>query len=293
MKPLPRSLQKPLSDSSSYINPTFAKKLKTSLFTGENMTKTSSTREKIRNFIKINKFVPVGISLAFIALLGIGAYNFGFTKSEDAVLRSVELPSDLSDIKSIDEIRTLANNGIVEGLTISSVELEQEDGVLLYKVHYSDGTYKLFDARTGEMVTKPDLEVDTSVPIDFVAGVSIESARATAQSVFPDKVIQKIELESENGIIVYSVRFTDDTRVDISAIDGSIVRTRNGATETRTSDDNNDDSSDDSSHSSNNSNEVSDDSSDDNSSNSDDDKNNSGSGSSNSGRRDKNDRNDD
>lgn len=54
--------------------------------------------------------------------------------------------------------------------------------------------------------------------------ISLSDAQAIAQAQFPDKTIRKVEAETEHGILVYSVRFTDGSRVDVSAADGSIVK---------------------------------------------------------------------
>jgi uncharacterized membrane protein YkoI len=248
MKNLPRQVRRPLSDKNLEISNSFQKRLKKQLFIGEPMA--TKNPSKVSSFFAKNKFVPVGAAMVLVALVGVGTYNIGFNKSEDAALRSVELPTDLSGLKPIDEIRSLAAVGLVQGVSISSVELELEENVLVYKVKFSDGTFKLYNARTGEMVAKSDLEIDASVPANFVASVTIDSARATAQGIFPDKTVNKIELETENGIVVYSVRFTDDSRVDVSATDGSVVRTRDEASGVRTggdsssSDDSNKDSDD-------------------------------------------------
>lgn len=54
--------------------------------------------------------------------------------------------------------------------------------------------------------------------------ITIDEAKTIAQNVYPDKTIKKVELENEHGTVVYSVRFTDSSRVDVSAADGSVVR---------------------------------------------------------------------
>jgi uncharacterized membrane protein YkoI len=232
MTKLPKQVRGVFSDKNLEINPKFQNKLKAQLFKGDTMTKTTKTLSK--SLFSTKYFMPAGVALALVATVGIGSYLYSQNKTESAVLREVALPSDLSGLKSVDEIRGFATVGLVQGVSISSVELELEENVLVYKVKFTNGTFKLYNARTGEMVAKSDLEIDASVPADFVAGVTIESARATAQGVFPDKTIVKIELETEEQVVVYSVRFSDDSRVDVSAVDGSIVRSRNELTDERT-----------------------------------------------------------
>ena len=242
MTKLPKDIRSALSPDSSMIDPKFKENLKVMITNGVNM---ANTQPKVSIF-SMKHFAPLaGASLVLAGLVGVGSYMVSSNKSEKASLRAVELPTDLSGLKPMDEIRQLASIGAVEGISIASVELEQEEGVLVYKVKFSDGTYKLYDARTGEMVAKSDLEIDASVPADFVATVSIDTARATAQGVFPNKAVKKIELETENGVVVYSVRFTDDSRVDVSAVDGTVVRSQDGPNGgSDSSDDSNKDSDD-------------------------------------------------
>ena len=57
------------------------------------------------------------------------------------------------------------------------------------------------------------------------SSVTLDQAKAIALGVFPDKTIKKVETELEHGVLVYSVRFTDSSRVDVNSNDGSIVRT--------------------------------------------------------------------
>lgn len=65
---------------------------------------------------------------------------------------------------------------------------------------------------------------DGQVPTAPAGSISLDQAKAIALNAFPDKTIQKVELEMEHGVLVYSVRFTDDSRVDVRASDGVIVR---------------------------------------------------------------------
>lgn len=57
------------------------------------------------------------------------------------------------------------------------------------------------------------------------SSINLDQAKAIALGVFPGKTIKEVETEVEHGILVYSVRFTDSSRVDVNSNDGSIVRT--------------------------------------------------------------------
>ena len=148
------------------------------------------------------------------------------------------MPQNLDGVLAIEEMTVLAQNDAPVGATISKVEIENEHGVVLYKVKFSDGSYRLYDAKTGlpYVDTSAGVETDESVPAGFVAGITLQQARDTAAAQRPGKTITKIELETENGVVVYSVRFSDDGRVDVNATDGSVVRVRNAETDNSSDD---------------------------------------------------------
>lgn len=169
-------------------------------------------------------------------LVGSATFIYGQQRKDDSLASAnnasaVSLTQPLpTDLLGADRIKTLAASDKPD-LQVRQIELEAEDGVLLYKVRMSDGSFILYNARSGVKVTKDsgqsaEVEKDDGLPNDFVAGISFERARAIALQQKPEGQIRKIELENESGVVVYSVRFTDDARVDVNASDGSIVRTR-------------------------------------------------------------------
>lgn len=227
---------------------------------------------KIRSDQKGFSGVPLLVGLLALVLVGAGGL-FVYNKNQDSkqvanistdtrVETKDLLPADLTGLQPIATIQDKVTLG--EGVTILGIELESEGGKLFYKVKLSDNTFLWFDATTGDATTKPNDDADddqdeASVPKDFSATITLVDARKTAQVLYPDKTIKKIKLESEEGVIVYSVRFTDGTRVDVSATDGSVTRNRvktdnsgsnksgsNSGSSNDSSDDN-DDSSDDNS----------------------------------------------
>lgn len=185
---------------------------------------------------------------------GVGYYVYNSNKTPVAHLADeIALPDSLANLKSLDEIRTLAAADLGSA-TIVGVELDREDGKLVFKVKLSDGRILLFDATTGSAISKSEgneVENDEDIPAGFVAGISIDQARQIALDRRPGKTIKKIELEMENGVGVYSVRFTDSGRVDVNATNGAIVKVEAGdgehPPEDNSSDDSNDDSGDDNS----------------------------------------------
>ncbi|QQG49655.1 MAG: PepSY domain-containing protein [Candidatus Berkelbacteria bacterium] len=71
-------------------------------------------------------------------------------------------------------------------------------------------------------------EETDEVPDKFIGDITIEQARTIAQNRRPGKTIEKIEQEVEEGVGVYSVRFTDSGRVDVNAVTGEIMRVEAG-----------------------------------------------------------------
>ena len=139
-----------------------------------------------------------------------------------------QLPADLTGIKPIAEIYSLAEAQKV-GVTVTGVELESEDGQVVYVVHFSDGSIVAFDANSGDVVqlsddNDDDINDDDSLPSSFVAGISIKDAIDIAKAERPGSTLEKVELEVENGIVVFSVRFTDESRVDVRADNGKVQR---------------------------------------------------------------------
>jgi uncharacterized membrane protein YkoI len=76
------------------------------------------------------------------------------------------------------------------------------------------------------------LKIETHTPANSIQPFE---AATVAQKVFPNKSIAKIELENEENVVVYSVRFADGSRVDINATDSSVVRQRDNASTTSNS----------------------------------------------------------
>ena len=141
-----------------------------------------------------------------------------------------QLPSDLSEIRPVSEIQEIAQ--AASDRQISGIELEVEDGETIYVVRFSDGSIVAYSALSGEVVEYSDDDEgkeeddDDTLPANFAAGISLQEAIDIASAERPDSDLEKVELEVEDGVVVYSVRFTDDSRVDVNAEDGTIQRLR-------------------------------------------------------------------
>ena len=146
---------------------------------------------------------------------------------------AADLPTDLTDIKSVDEIQTQAATDAGTGLTIVGVELETEEGKAVYVVHLSDGSVLTYDAKTGNKLTmkdngNDDIDKTKNLPAGFVAGVTIQQAIDAAKVALPNATVRKVELKVEDGVVLYSVKFKNGGKVDINATDGSVIKTVQG-----------------------------------------------------------------
>lgn len=134
------------------------------------------------------------------------------------------IPTSLASIDAIKSAVELDNPGV----GITSVELSSENGTYLYKVKLANGTVLFFDATKATKIDHATGENEAEVgeiPTSFVAAVTYEQARTTALAQKTDSTIKTIELESENGVIVYKVKFVDGVKILINATTGTVVTT--------------------------------------------------------------------
>ncbi|MEK7471845.1 MAG: PepSY domain-containing protein [Patescibacteria group bacterium] len=155
--------------------------------------------------------------------------------SESSESLTDPLPTDISGVVAFNEMSTK-----VTDKTIAQVELQFEDNKLVYRITFSDGTASYFDALTGlvldKTATEPDAEDTDALPVGFTTSVTFADAREIAEAEMPGKTVRKIELEVEDGVVVYSVRFTDNSRVDVDATTSSVTRSRDRQDEQEDSD---------------------------------------------------------
>lgn len=144
-----------------------------------------------------------------------------------------ELPEDLTGFVELEEIQAK----IGEDTEILSIKLEYEDGVFVYVVHFSDGTVKAYSATSGDEVVydntdeTEDENDSESIPRGYAFGISLQEAVRKAKEQNPDVKVRKVEVEVEDGVVVFSVRFTDGSRVDIDAKNGNVTRVKTESNE--------------------------------------------------------------
>lgn len=171
--------------------------------------------------------------------------------SAETVELQEALPENLDGIMTVEQIQEKAS--AATDSAISGIELEFEDGKTIYVVHLADGSIIAYDAVTGEVVTfsddnDDDISDDDQIPAGFVAKVSIQDAINKAKAQRPGSTVEKVEIEVEDDKVVYSVRFTDDSRVDIDASSGDVARIKVEDEEDRKSEDSKDEDSDENSN---------------------------------------------
>lgn len=153
------------------------------------------------------------------------------TNQSQSTLSQDFLPSDIAAIKPIDGILAGAQTEIGTRPVIQ-IELNQEDSGLVFEITLKDGTTLVYDAKTGEKLTTSIKDVETEkdddgdnpLPAGFRPTVSPQDALTKAIAQHSGSNVRKIELEVEDGIVVFSVRFVDKFRVDIDAKTGSVLR---------------------------------------------------------------------
>lgn len=77
------------------------------------------------------------------------------------------------------------------------------------------------------LLSSPMLSVGKSTEAAFAQSpapaVRVEEAIQMARSAVPDAVIKEVELEREDGRLVWEVKFTNDVEVKIDATTGDVV----------------------------------------------------------------------
>lgn len=233
-------LTKKLSSEQLVIDNKFKENLKQTIVNIEgkkDMAEKKSLQLGLKELMRQKKVLYSG-GLVMLLLLATTVYALdNRSKSlarQTEIEDTVALPLNLNDVLGVDEMTTLAQSDAPQGATVASVEIENEHGAVLYKVKFSDGSFRLYDAVTGlpYVDTEKSSETSESVPAGFVAEITVQQARDLASAQRPGKTITKIELETEEGKVVYSVQFSDGGRVDVSATDGTILRVRQASTST-------------------------------------------------------------
>ncbi len=174
------------------------------------------------------------------------------------------LPPTFTTKLTAAQARQVALNEKPNGV-VSKIEIELEEGVVVYSVRFTDKSRIDVDVASGAIVrqkqssqstidstgssnsgssnsgssnsgsgssnsgsgrstTRSSDDSSTTPAPATAGGISEADARSIALDRLPGKTVEKVELELEEGVNVYSVRFTDKSRVDVRQSDGAVVR---------------------------------------------------------------------
>lgn len=163
---------------------------------------------------------------------GVGYYIYDRNQDKKSVSSQVdqadlieELPGNLL---TIEKIKSLAE-AEKPGTNIASLKLEKDGDVLVYILRLSDGTKLVYNAQSGVKLTGAKVEGDETpddedLPANFAAALSLADAYEKALAQNPGAKLKEVEIESEDGKIVYEFKFSNGTKVEISAADGSVLK---------------------------------------------------------------------
>lgn len=134
------------------------------------------------------------------------------------------LPENLSNIKPISEIQSLANSNS----QISGIELEYQEGILVYVVVFSDESKQVYDAYNATALeykgnNNTDIDSEDRLPPNFSPATSIVDALTAAKSQNPDVAATKIDIVIETSLTLYGVHFANNDKLFISTASGNIV----------------------------------------------------------------------
>jgi len=208
-------------------------------------------------------------TLALVGVLALGGAVTAFATTTNASQNSPKAMAveQTTEAEAQDENVTLPAGGIdqataeqkaqasIPGSVVVASELEDEDGVIVYGVEIKTGNAVndvKVNATTGAIL-KSDQDNDKEskeqnkenneqelTADNTKTSITQEQAKQTAVASVKDGVFQSIELEDEDGVIVYEVEVTVGTNtydVKVDANTGSIVKTDQGGDEDEISSD--------------------------------------------------------
>ena len=168
----------------------------------------------------------------FFALVAANVYMYqqsprnGESPGDVAKADTKPLASSLPmDLLTLESVKGLAAKE-APGAPITKIELQSKDKQLIYIVSLANSVRLTFDAQTG--IRLPNFVAgnvlgQTVLPVDFAPTVDFSHAQEIALAQKPDGVVSRIELEKQGDDVLYSVVFTDDAAVKISADDGKVL----------------------------------------------------------------------
>lgn len=171
------------------------------------------------------ELILVVVLVGVVGYVGWSVFNSDDTSQQASITdeEALALPEDLNSLKSFDEIMQLATES---GDKVAAVSLETEDGLLVYKVWLENGSLMYVDAVLGETIdveNEVESASEDAIPEGFEATTSVDNALNAARAEHPNVSVKKIEMEVQDGSVVFRIEFVDEVKVDVDALSGSVV----------------------------------------------------------------------
>jgi len=180
--------------------------------------------------------VEIGISVVVLVIVGLLGWKFFSSmqsnSQKDRAAQSVQTseidPAKLAEITDIATIQKNALDG-KQNTSITGIQLKSEDGKLVYQATLSDGSVLTFDATSGAKLSEEQETTDDtakSLPANFSGGIGLAKAVEVAKTTVPNSAVRELELEEDDGVLVYRIKFANEAQVDVNATTGAIIRSK-------------------------------------------------------------------
>lgn len=180
--------------------------------------------------------IEIVIGVVVVVIIGLLGWKFfssmqSNTQKSDVADSSKTAEIDTTKLTDLADLATIQKSALdgKSDVTITGIQLKTEDGKLVYQATLSDGTVLTFDATSGAKLSEEKEKADDtakSLPANFSGGIGLARAVEVALKAAPNSAVKEIELEEDDGTLVYHIKFTNEARVDVDATTGEVVRTK-------------------------------------------------------------------
>jgi uncharacterized membrane protein YkoI len=187
--------------------------------------------------MKLNRFT----ALAVIALLVIAAMGLASTRSAARTQSTANQQAQTTSLApaqapASEDPSTGPDTDTVEEQAGEQVEDGRADGAEGPEVAGADdaGPDQQTPAYTGSIFVDPATaegmsETDEAAALAGQAKISTDQAKAAALAANPGTTVVKVEIDNDNGVLVYSVELNNGSEVKVDAGNGTILHTETGA----------------------------------------------------------------
>jgi uncharacterized membrane protein YkoI len=173
-------------------------------------------------------------AILFLVIIGANIYVFKQASHSTKPITNLfagntqGLTSSLpSSLLTLEKVRQLASIEAPDNV-ITKIELENKDEQLVYVVSLENNSQLVFDAQTGVKLSQSTTDgeqISAALPADYTPSISFAAAGDIASAKKPSGSISKIKLGQEDGEVIYTVEFTDQSEITVAADDGTVVET--------------------------------------------------------------------